>query len=284
MKTISLILLVILPYWSFSQSTYYVVDAETREPIPLAEVSDETGSTYLTDWDGKADFQDATSSVEVHSLGYVDSVFVHPMDTLWMRPSHTLMNEMYVYSGDLEPDTVLGNPSEEDDFSFRVGKSFETPFRSGLLIEIDNPTVLYSVSFYVSRRSKRHSYYRFRLLKPEFDGDTVVAFADIIDSSLIGQLDCRRCWQKIELPGDVLVSEDVLVTMEWVPEPGWEPEEDDDEVELHDMACAMSQSGYSCSTYSGTEHLIPRCFEWMPDHVESDQYNMALYVDANILD
>ncbi|TNE27879.1 MAG: hypothetical protein EP346_10920 [Bacteroidetes bacterium] len=285
MKILLLVLITLLSPRLFEQHPLYVMDAEDQSPIPLAEVYDSNGYGVLTDWNGRADFPIENVKLRVHALGYVDTVFRFEKDTILLVPSKTMIKEVFIYAGEEGPDTILGNPSEEDEFAFRVGKSFVMSFKSGLLISIEEPTVLFDVNFYVSRRTKRHSYYRIRIFSVQFDGDTIIQMNDIIDSSLVNQVECRRCWQKVKLPQEVLVSQDVLIAMEWIPEPGWVPQEDNDEVELHDMACTLSESGDPCRTYNGTEKLIPQCWEMLMNRGDEEKkYNMALFVNARILD
>ncbi|NVK26807.1 MAG: hypothetical protein HWE14_02120 [Flavobacteriia bacterium] len=282
MKYLSILLFLFVNI-SFAQTSVYVYDHSTREPIPFADVIAGDEARQLSGWDGRAVFKVVDTSFLVYALGYKDSLFLIPVDTLWMEASTTVIQDVYVYSGDLKPDTILGNSSEEDEMSFRVDKSFDKTFRSGLLIEIDKPTVLYSYSFYVSRRSKRNSFFRFRLYDVDMEHDTIIGVTDIIDSSLVAQLECRKCWQKVVFPREILVTKDVLVAMEWIPEPGWVPD-DDDEFESHDMACSFTKSTFPCRTFRGMEVLVPQCFESMSSVEPSDQYNMALFVDANILE
>lgn len=279
------LLFALLSFFSYGQHSLYVIDAETHDPIPLAEIRDSSGFGALTDWEGKVEFPIANVILEIHALGYVDTSFLFVNDTLFLPLNRTVINEVFIYAGDEGPDTILGNPSEEGEFAFKVGKSFQNSFKAGLLIPIVKPTVLYDVNFYITRRTKRNSYYRIRIFSVELDEDTIVQINDIIDSSLVNQIDCRRCWQRIELPRELLVSNDVLIAMEWIPEPGWIPQdvEDDGDVELHDMACTLSESGYSCMTYNGMQKLIPQCWD-MLDEDGDKNYNMALFVNARILD
>lgn len=265
-----------------AQNFVFVYDAKHHEPIPFAEVSDTAGRLYQTDWDGRLEIA-GEQLLRVHALGFVDTSMVS--DTVFMMPKKNAIPEVLVIGGEIVPDSIFGNASEERGSSIGIGKSKSHTVQFGLRIEFDKPTALTAVNFYVKRRTKRHTPFRLRLYDITLEGDSIIEFSDLIDSSLIGETECRRCWQRIQLSNPIVVEKDILVAIEFLPDYDYSGDGND----TFELSPVYSDEYRNCMTYEG-HSFDGKGLKWrkqclgMFEFLNGKRLNLALFVEGKVLD
>lgn len=282
MKLLSFAYLVLFVSFSmYAQKHVFVYDAERLEPIPFAEVTDSLGNQFLTNWDGRVDVE-YLQVLKVHALGFMDTLRM--ADTIFLTPSRNPIPEVMVYGGELEADTVFGNPSEEDRIPIGIGISNNRMFCYGLVVHLSLPTIVSAVRFYVPRTSKRHAPYRLRLFSVDLDEDSIVASTELIDSSMIGEISCRRCWETIELQSPLLVKGSLMLALEYLPDFDYSGDGDD----MNELYPCMTESGTLCTTYIGVskdgQMIWKRQCLSMFEHLVGKNLNLAIYIEGKVLD
>jgi hypothetical protein len=73
MKHTLVLILCFFTIASFAQTTYFIKDDFTKDPIPFVKVKPNIGNPFLADIDGKITLGNGVTSIELRSPGYLDS-------------------------------------------------------------------------------------------------------------------------------------------------------------------------------------------------------------------
>ena len=211
-----IVLLVVSGYGQTRELT--LIDQTDFTPIGYAEVKNlSTGRNYMTNAAGRVFVRSAFGDkFRIHALGYRDVFIALKKDTvLSLQKYYDKLPDISLVQKDL-PVVKIGNKSKRQNKGLGMMTGNRFSFQVGLLIENKDSLLLQAVSFYVNKDCEKGAVYRLRLY--EIEDDDSNESHDLLNSSMVLNLTCKRCWEEVVLPHSLFTDKNVLVALEWLPD------------------------------------------------------------------
>lgn len=207
-------------YQSFAQ-VIRVIDCESKEVIPYFACFDASTNTFVYQGgeDGEILMRTLRSEdlIRIKAFGYHDKILKIDSTNkqiVCLQKKEVVLQEVNVRYQNKLYLGIQAKKSSSCSFVMKIGN--DKNYRRGLFFENTDTIYIDEIAFFVNRGSKKGSPFRAVIHEGSLqiineDADSNVIFSEP------QKVTCRNCWHTIHLSESIMITENFLVALEWLP-------------------------------------------------------------------